>query len=131
RSGITRLWLHDDLFGRDSRQLALNGLAHEFVGDDPEGLIFSQRQQPLHGLLNHGLLAVQREHLFRQPAPAARPKTGAAASSQNHGIERMFAHSSVISPWQGRSPSSRSLGVPPAPPAETNKETPLPIAASA
>src|SRR5262249_18301942 len=101
-------------------------------GDDPESLLFPQRQQALHRLLNHGLLAVQRQHLFGQPAAAARPETGPAASSQNHGIERMFGHSLVaISPLQSRFPASRLPDVPPVPPAQTSKEIPLPIVALA
>ena len=53
----------------------------------------SQRQQPRNGLLDHGLLAVEREQLLGPTLPAQRPEAGAAAAGQNHGIEIGLSHS--------------------------------------
>src|SRR5438132_451673 len=46
-----------------------------------------RKQQPRNRLLNHGLLAIQREQLLSTPLAAQRPKTCAAASSEDHGIK--------------------------------------------
>ena len=47
----------------------------------------SQRQQARDGLLDHRLFAVEREQLLGTTLSTERPKPGAAASSENHGIE--------------------------------------------
>src|SRR5262249_8843443 len=107
----------------------------EFVGDDPEVLLRAQRQEPLHGLLDHGLFAVQGEHLLGQPAAAPRPETGPASARQDHRIERLFAHGS-LPPTNLISRIPRSLPARPSrdarsvPWAATRKETPAPVAAA-
>ena len=53
----------------------------------------SQRQQPRHGLLDHGLLAVERQQLLGATLPAQRPEAGAAAAGKNHGMEICLSHS--------------------------------------
>ena len=47
----------------------------------------SQRQQTRHRLLDHRLLAVERQQLLGPLLAAQRPETRAATASQNHGIE--------------------------------------------
>src|SRR5262249_47389048 len=54
------------------------------VRDDPKLPRRRQRQQPLHRLLDHRLLAVERKQLLRAPLPAQRPETRASSPRQNH-----------------------------------------------
>jgi hypothetical protein len=65
-----------------SRELLLQGLCQQVVGDNPELVQRRQRPQPIHRLLDHGLLAIQRQHLLGARAAAARPKAGPAAAGQ-------------------------------------------------
>ena len=57
------------------------------VGDDPKSFRRSQRQQSRHRLLNHGLLAVERQQLLGAFFPAQRPEARAPAAGKNHRIE--------------------------------------------
>ena len=57
------------------------------VGNDPELLRRGQRQQPRHGLLDHGLLAVERQQLLGTFLPAQGPETRAAAAGEDYRIE--------------------------------------------
>ena len=47
----------------------------------------SQRQQSRHRLLDHGLLAVERQQLLGATLPAQRPEARAASAGKNHGME--------------------------------------------
>ena len=80
-------------FWAESRKLAHDLAPQMFVRDDPETRRRSQRQQPRHGLLNHGLLAVERQQLLGPALPAQRPEAGAAAAGKNHGMEICLCHS--------------------------------------
>src|SRR5581483_2678102 len=46
--------------------------------------------QAVHSLLNHGLGAVERQHLLGAALAAQRPESCAAPAGQNHGIEAWF-----------------------------------------
>ena len=52
-----------------------------------------QRQQPRDRLLDHGLLAVERQQLLGPTLPAQRPEAGAAPAGENHGMEVCLSHS--------------------------------------
>ena len=43
-----------------------------------------QRLEPLHGLLNHGALAIQRQNLLGVGAAGTGPEARTAASGKNH-----------------------------------------------
>ncbi len=46
------------------------------------------------GLLDHGVLAIERQQLLGAPLAAQRPKARASASGQDYGIEvRVLSHS--------------------------------------
>src|SRR2546427_10247569 len=79
--------LCDDLFAPEPGKLAQDFGAQVFVRDNPEPFEGSQRAQACHCLLDHGLLAVERQQLLGAPLPAERPKTCSPASSKDHGIE--------------------------------------------
>ncbi len=79
-------------FLREPRKLAQNLAPQMLVGDDPETRRRSQRQQTRDRLLNHGLLAVERQQLLGPALPAQRPEARAAAASENHGMEVCFSH---------------------------------------
>ena len=89
------MWMHN-LFAWNSRKLAFDLAVHKAIGDDPKILLRTEGQKPVHGLLDHGLFAIQREHLLGQLAPAARPESGAAATGQNDWIKTLCAQ--VIAP---------------------------------
>src|SRR5262249_10375756 len=66
-----------------------NGVADKIVGDDPEGVVRGHRAEPVHGFLDHSLLAFEGEHLFSLPATATRPETRSAPAGQNHRIKTL------------------------------------------
>ena len=66
------------------RKLVGDLVGQEFVGDDPGVVRAGQRLEPLDGLLNHGALAIEREHLLGAGAAGARPEAGSAAAGENH-----------------------------------------------
>ena len=80
-------------FWAEPRKLARDLAPQMFVGDDPESRRRGQRQQPRHGLLDHGLLAVKRQQLLGAALPAQRPEAGASAAGKNHGMEICLGHS--------------------------------------
>jgi len=93
RSCISSRRFSQDLRFRELRELLHDCSPQIFVGDDPEPFRPSQRQQARHGLLNHRLLAVERQQLFRALPAAQRPEARAAPASQNNGIEiRVLSH---------------------------------------
>ena len=69
----------------------------------------SQRQQPRHRLLNHRLLAVERQQLLGALLAAQRPEARAAPSSQNYGIEiRVLSHGFSTDLTDSNQPESQS-----------------------
>ena len=58
-----------------------------FVRDDPKTARRSERQQARNRLLDHGLLAVEREQLLGPALAAQRPKTRAPPAGENYRIE--------------------------------------------
>ena len=87
RSGVAGHRLLHDLRGRQAGQLVGDLLGQILVGDDPGFFESSQRLEALHGLLNHGALAIEGENLLGAGAPGTGPEAGAAAAGQNHGTE--------------------------------------------
>ncbi len=84
--------LGQNLPGAEARKLARDLAPQVLVGDDPETRGRSQRQQARHRLLDHGLLAIERQQLLGATLPAQRPEAGAAAAGKNHGMEVGFGH---------------------------------------
>ena len=87
RCGVAPDWLSDDLLFLQLLQLALNRRPQVIVGYDPELLIFRERLKALDCLLNHALLAVQREQLLGHALAAQRPEARTASTSENNGIK--------------------------------------------
>ena len=87
RGGIASDWLCQHVSFRQLRELLDDRRAEIVVGDDPEFLGRRERQEARDRLLDHGLLAVEREQLLGPFFPAERPETRAPASGENHGIE--------------------------------------------
>ena len=83
-------------FGAKPRKLAHDFAPQMLVSDDPETCRRSQGQQPANGLLDHGLLSVEREQLLGTTLPAQRPEAGAAAAGENHGMKICLSHSSEL-----------------------------------
>ena len=78
-AGSLRIW------GRiDGRHLAGDRLVEQLVGDDPNVARIRDWQQAVQRLLDHGLVAIECEHLLGAGAAAPRPETGAAASRQDY-----------------------------------------------
>ena len=73
--------------GGQARQLVGNLLGQKLVGDDPGLFQRGQRLEPLHGLLNHGALAIERQNLLGAGAAGPRPEAGSAATGQDHGTK--------------------------------------------
>ena len=92
RGRVAGLRLRYNLAWRNFRQLALNFSGEKFIGDDPEVFLRSQREQAFHRLLDHGLFAVERQHLFGLLATASGPEAGPAAAGKNHWIKWLFTH---------------------------------------
>ena len=79
--------LGDDLLLLQLLQLANDRVAQIFVGDDPELLRLGQRLQALDRLLDHALLAVERQQLLGHALAAQRPEARAASTGENDGIK--------------------------------------------
>src|ERR1039457_3714359 len=103
-------WFGKYLGLRQLRKLLRDGEPQILVGDDPDLSRRSQREQSCHRLLNHRLLAVERQQLLRALLAAQRPKARAAPPSQNYGIEiRVLSHGfSRIYTHQNRSSTLHS-----------------------
>ena len=84
RRGVAGHRLLHNLRRRAAGQLVGDLLRQILVGDDPGFLHPGQRLEALHGLLNHGALAVQSQNLLGAGAARAGPEAGSAAASQNH-----------------------------------------------
>jgi hypothetical protein len=67
-----------------------------FVADDPEPRRRGQRQKAGDGLLDHGLLAVERQQLLGTTLPAQGPEACTPAAGENHGMEICFSHNRII-----------------------------------
>src|SRR6185437_2240285 len=72
---------------RDALELIGDLLGEELVCDDPGVAGTRQGLEPLHRLLNHGTLAIERQHLLGAGAAGAGPKPCSAAAGKNHGTE--------------------------------------------
>src|SRR4029077_2537813 len=75
--GQTNSWrrVASDRFGQnlapaEARKLARDLALQMLIGNNPETRGRSQRQQPRYSLLDHGLLAVERQQLFGTTLPA-------------------------------------------------------------
>ena len=88
RRGVASGGLGDDLLRRKLRQLA-----QMMAGRRSSLVMIQKRLGRSHGrqardrLLDHGLLAVEREQLLGATLAAQRPETRAPAAGQDHGIE--------------------------------------------
>jgi hypothetical protein len=101
RSSIARHRLLDNLPARNSRQLRLNLGRQQLVGNHPNLLRTGDRVQPLHRLLQHRAIPIQRKHLLGSCAAGARPEAGAASSSQNYRAKiYLLRHGNAILPHQ-------------------------------
>ncbi len=69
---------------RDLRKLLCDGLRQQIIGDDPDLIGRHERLHALHRVLDHGAVAVERQHLLRLCATAARPEACSASARQNH-----------------------------------------------
>jgi hypothetical protein len=87
RGGVAGHRLLHDLRGGQAGQLVGNLVGQVLIGDDPGLFERSERFETLHGLLNHGALAVERQDLLGAGAPGTGPEAGAAAPGQYHGTE--------------------------------------------
>jgi hypothetical protein len=87
RCGIPPQGLGQHLRLRQFRKLLQNRETQIVVRNNPELLWRSQRQQPRHRLLDHGLLAVQRQQLLRALLPAQGPEARPAPAGEDHRIE--------------------------------------------
>jgi hypothetical protein len=92
RCGIARFGLEDQRrrCGVDFAQLLgdeepVLGIAHDHRRADAFGALHAQR-----GLLQHGLLADQRQKLFRQQLARQRPQPAAGAAAQDDGLNARF-----------------------------------------
>ena len=57
------------------------------VSNHPKKFRRSQPNQARHGLLNHGLLAVQRQQLFGPPLTTEGPEARSASASENDWVK--------------------------------------------
>jgi hypothetical protein len=106
---VARCRLAEHLIGRHLIQLNADCRGEQVVGDDPGIARRRERQQAVQGALDHGALAIQREHLFGACLPAARPEARAAASGQDDGTELgLAAHRPFMVP-DGEAGLSNSL----------------------
>ena len=93
RRGVAADGFGNDLRRQKSGKLPKNRWPQIVIRDDPKAMCRRERRQARHSLLDHGLLAVEREQLLGVAFPAQRPETRAPASGQNYGIEMwMFSH---------------------------------------
>ena len=84
-------------FGQNAFRAKLRELPHDLspqmlIGDHPEARRRGQGQQPSHGLLDHGLLSVERQQLLGATLPAQRPEARAPAAGENHRMEVCLSH---------------------------------------
>ena len=75
--------LHNLRLGHAS-QLVADLVGQIFIGDHPGLGRGGQRLEPLHGLLDHRALAIQRQNLLGVSAARTRPEAGTAASGKYH-----------------------------------------------
>ena len=85
--GVASDRLGDDLLRRKLRKLAQDGGAQVVIGDDPETARRGHGREARDRLLDHGLLAIEREQLLGAPLAAQRPEARASAAGENDGIE--------------------------------------------
>ena len=81
---IARFRFGKNVAARYARHLLCDHRTQKLVGDDPHILRCGQGEQPIQCLLDHGLLAIQRQHLLGVRPPAARPEARPTAARQNH-----------------------------------------------
>jgi hypothetical protein len=97
-------------------KLTQHGGAQVVIGDDPETAGRGHGCEARDGLLDHGLLAVERKQLLGAALAAQRPEARAAAAGENYGIEvrlRLHGHSRCkpnICAGRGESLHDRSQG---------------------
>ncbi len=93
---IASLWLQDDGGGlpvQDAELLGYQkavGLVADHNGvaqtNGLAGMLLLNPVQPSHGLLEHGVLACQRQKLLWVGLPGQRPQTGSGSAGKNHGL---------------------------------------------
>src|SRR5258707_3182716 len=79
--------LSDDLLRVKLWKLTKNSGTKVVVRDDPKTTGRGHGCEARYGLLDHGVLAVERKQLLGAALAAQRPEPRASAASQNHGIE--------------------------------------------
>ena len=84
RRSVARHWFLDNLVARNARKLVGNLMRQKFVGDNPGLFRRGQRLQSLHRLLDHGALAIERQHLLGPGTARAGPEAGSAATGKNN-----------------------------------------------
>jgi hypothetical protein len=87
RRRVAAHWFREHLRLRQLRKLFQNCRTKIVVGDDPELFRRSQRKQACHGLLDHGLLAVEGQQLLGSFLSAQRPEARASATGEDHWIK--------------------------------------------
>src|SRR5450759_2339555 len=86
-SGVASGGLGDDLLRRKFRKLTQDGGTQVVIGDDPETAGRGHGCEARDGLLDHRVLAVEREQLLGAALAAQRPEARASAAGENYGIE--------------------------------------------
>jgi len=81
-SGVASYRLRNRLRFRQLWKLFEDRRTEIVVGNDPEAIRRSERKQSPHGLLDHGLPAVEREQLLGTLLPAQGPETRAPATGR-------------------------------------------------
>ena len=61
------------------------------VGDDPKVLLASEWGKTRDRLLDHGVLAVEGQHLLGETLATERPEARAAAAGEDHGM-KVYRH---------------------------------------
>src|SRR5580704_16717843 len=87
RSSVAPYRLGDRLCFRQLWKLSQDRGAKIMIGKNPKSVQRSERQQTSQRLLDHGLLAIERQQLLGALLPAQGPEARAPATSENHGIK--------------------------------------------
>jgi len=77
----------EDLFVAQSWELRGDHRLQVVIGDDPKVFLACERSQARDRLLDHGAVAVERQHLLGKALAAERPEARAAAAGKDHGME--------------------------------------------
>jgi hypothetical protein len=86
-SGVASDRLGNDLLCRKFRELTEDGGAQVVIRDDPKMAWRGHRRESRNSLLDHTVLAIEREQLFGATLATERPEARAPATGENYGIE--------------------------------------------